>query len=61
MPSENLASTSLTFASKRRSAVLTALLVCLTALVLACMAPGYARASNFSDVPEDEWYATWVD
>ena len=61
MPSENLVSAFHTFAAKRRPALLAALLVCLTALVLACMAPGYARASYFSDVPEDEWYATWVD
>ena len=61
MPSENLVSAFHTSASKRRPAVLAALLACLTALVLACMAPGYARASYFSDVPEGEWYATWVD
>ena len=61
MPSESLVSIFHTFASKRRPAVLAALLACLTALVLACMAPGYARASYFSDVPEGEWYATWVD
>ena len=61
MPSENLVSAFHTSASRHRPAVLAALLACLTALVLACMAPGYARASYFSDVPEDEWYATWVD
>lgn len=61
MQSENLASAFHTSASRRRPAVLAALLACLTALVLACMAPGYARASYFSDVPEGEWYATWVD
>ena len=61
MPSENLVSVFHTPASRRRPAVLAALLACLTALVLACMAPGYARASYFSDVPEGEWYATWVD
>ena len=61
MPSENLATASHTSASRRRPAVLAALLACLTAFVLACMAPGYARASYFSDVPEGEWYATWVD
>ena len=61
MPSESLVSIFHTFASRRRPAVLAALLACLTALVLACMAPGYAQASYFSDVPEGEWYATWVD
>ena len=61
MPSESLASIFHAFASKCRPAVLAALFACLTALVLACMAPGYARASYFSDVPEGEWYATWVD
>ena len=61
MPSENLAGASHTSASKRRHAVLVALLACLTALVLACMAPGFARASYFGDVPEGEWYTTWVD
>lgn len=61
MPSANLASASHTSAFRRRPAVLAALLACLTALVLACMAPGYARASYFSDVSEGEWYATWVD
>ena len=61
MPSENLVSAFHTFVSKRRPAVLAALLACLTALVLACVTPGYARASYFSDVPEGEWYATWVD
>lgn len=61
MPSESLVSIFHTFASKRRPAVLVALLAGLTALVLACMAPGDARASYFSDVPEGEWYATWVD
>ena len=61
MPSESLVSIFHTFASEHRPTVLTALLACLTALVLACMAPGYARASYFSDVPEGEWYATWVD
>lgn len=61
MPSESLVSASHTSTCKRGPAVLAALLACLTALVLACMAPGYARASYFSDVPEGEWYATWVD
>ena len=61
MPSESLVSAFHTFASKHRPAVLAALLACLTALVLACMAPGYARASYFSDVPEGEWYVTWVE
>ena len=61
MPSENLASASHASASRRTPAVLAVLFACLTAFVLACMAPGYARASYFSDVPEGEWYATWVD